>query len=53
MGIDLLICAIVRGEEVFVPKGDTVIHAGDILYLTGAAEEFRKAFKKLKLPIQI
>ena len=52
MGINLLICAIVRGEEVFVPKGDTVIHAGDILYLTGAAEEFRKAFKKLKLPIK-
>ncbi len=52
MGINLLICAVVRGEEVFVPKGDTVIYAGDILYLTGAAEEFRKAFKKLKLPIK-
>lgn len=52
MGINLLICAVVREEEAFVPKGDTVLHAGDILYMTGAAEEFRKAFKKLRLPIK-
>lgn len=52
MSINLLICAIARGEEVFVPKGDTVIHEGDVLYMTGAAEEFRKAFKKLKLPVK-
>ncbi len=52
MSINLLICAIARGEEVFVPKGNTVIHEGDVLYMTGAAEEFRKAFKKLKLPIK-
>lgn len=52
MGINLLICAVVREGEVFVPKGDTVLCSGDILYLTGAAEEFRKSFKKLKLPIK-
>lgn len=52
MGINLLICAVVRDGEVFVPKGDTVLRGGDILYLTGAAEEFRKSFKKLKLPIK-
>lgn len=52
MGINLLICAVVREGEVFVPKGDTVLCEGDILYLTGAAEEFRKSFKKLKLPIK-
>ncbi|MCM1124998.1 MAG: Trk system potassium transporter TrkA [Lachnospiraceae bacterium] len=52
MGIDLLICAVAREGEVFVPKGDTVLKSGDILYLTGAAEEFRKSFKKLKLPIK-
>lgn len=52
MGINLLICAVVREGEVFVPKGDTVLCGGDILYLTGAAEEFRKSFKKLKLPIK-
>lgn len=52
MGINLLICAVVREGEVFVPKGDTVLCGDDILYLTGAAEEFRKSFKKLKLPIK-
>lgn len=52
MGINLLICAVVRDGEAFVPKGNTVIEAGDILYLTGAAEEFRKSFKKLGLPIK-
>lgn len=52
MGINLLFCAVVRQKEAFVPKGDTVICKGDILYMTGAAEEFRKAFKKLKLPVK-
>lgn len=52
MGINLLICAVVRNGEVFVPKGDTVLCSGDILYLTGAADEFRKSFRKLKLPIK-
>lgn len=52
MGINLLICAVARGGEVFVPNGDTVLRNSDILYMTGAAEEFRKSFKKLKLPIK-
>lgn len=52
MGINLLICAIVRKGEVFVPKGDSVVQVGDVLYLTGAAEEFRKSFKQLKLPVK-
>lgn len=49
LGIDLLFCAIVRKGEAFVPKGDTMIEAGDIIYLTGAAEKFRSSFKKLHL----
>lgn len=52
MGINLLICAVVRNGEAFVPKGNTVIEADDILYLTGAAEEFRKSFKKLGVPVK-
>lgn len=52
MGINLLICAVVRNGEVYVPNGETVIRSGDILYMTGAAEEFRKSFKKLRLPIK-
>lgn len=52
MGINLLICAVVREGQAFVPKGDTVLQTGDILYLTWAAEEFRKSFKKLKMPVK-
>ncbi len=52
MGINLLICAVARGKEVFVPKGDTILQVGDVLYLTGAVQEFRKAFKKMKLPVK-
>ena len=49
LGINLLFCAISRDQNVFVPKGDTVIEAHDTVYLTGAPKEFRSAFKKLKL----
>lgn len=52
MGINLLICAVVRNGDVYVPNGETVIRSGDILYMTGAPEEFRKSFKNLKLPIK-
>lgn len=52
MGINLLFCAVVRNGEAYVPNGETVIRSGDILYMTGAPEEFRKSFKKLKLPIK-
>jgi len=52
MGINLLICAVVRNGDAYVPNGETVIRSGDILYMTGAPEEFRKSFKKLKLPIK-
>lgn len=52
MGINLLICAVVREGQAFVPKGDTILQTGDIMYLTGAAEEFRKSFKKLKMPVK-
>lgn len=31
LGDDILVVAIERGEEVLTPRGDTVIHAGDLL----------------------
>ncbi|WP_135662728.1 potassium channel family protein [Halorhabdus rudnickae] len=31
LGTDVLVVAIERGEEVLTPRGDTVIHAGDLL----------------------
>lgn len=49
MGINLLICAIHRDNDTFVPVGNTVINANDTLYLTGAANEFKNSFSKLRL----
>lgn len=49
LGIDLLFCAIVRNGEAFVPKGDTTIQVGDVLYVTGAAQKFRSSFRKMKI----
>jgi len=52
MGINLLVCAIVRDGVAFVPKGNDRIHSKDTIYLTGAAMEFRNSFKKLKMAIK-
>ena len=52
LGIDLLICAVVRGDDVFIPKGHFVLEAGDVLYLSGEANAFHKAFSKLGLPVK-
>lgn len=50
--MNLLICAVVRNGEAFVPKGNTVIEDKDILYMTGTPAEFRATFKKLKHSIK-
>ena len=52
LGVQLLICAVVRGEEITIPTGDFILKAGDVLYLTGAASVFHRAFTKLGLPVK-
>ena len=49
---DLLICAVVRGDEIYIPNGGFVLQANDILYLTGAASAFRKSFKAMRIPMR-
>lgn len=48
-GVKVLICAIERDGEVFIPSGDSEILPGDILYLTGAPTELERLFRKVKL----
>ncbi len=45
----MLICAVQRGEEVIIPKGNFVINAGDILHFTAAKQSLSKIFKALGL----
>ena len=52
LGVSFLICAVVRNGEAFVPKGNTIINAKDVLYLTGSDADFKASFKKLKHPIK-
>lgn len=38
---DVLICAVYRGSEIFVPNGDFVIEAGDHIFIVGEYESIR------------
>ncbi len=44
-----LICAVQRGEEVFIPDGNFVLMAGDRIGLTAAPAEITKLFRELKI----
>lgn len=51
-GSGLLICAVIRGEEIYIPTGHFVLEGGDTIYLSGTASAFYKAFSKLGLPVK-
>lgn len=44
-----LVCAVQRGEEVFIPSGDFVLHSGDRIGLTAEPAEVTKLFRELGL----
>lgn len=37
----IIVCAIERNKEIIIPRGNTKIQEGDILYITGARKEIR------------
>ena len=47
--VRILVCAVKRDNDVFIPKGDFVLQEGDYVYLTCDAKEISKAFRKLKI----
>ena len=47
--VRILVCAVKRENEVFIPKGDFVLQNGDYVYITADAKEITKAFRKLKI----
>ena len=47
--LKVLICAVERNDEVYIPGGDFVTQAGDTLYLIGAPSEITRAFRKLEI----
>ena len=44
-----LICAVQRGNEVYIPSGDFVINANDTVYFTAPHEQMGSVFKELGL----
>jgi len=46
---NVLICAVQRGEEVFIPKGNFVLRGGDKLGITATPPEILKFFKALNV----
>jgi len=45
----ILVCAIEHGDDVCIPNGDSVIHAGDKVSVCGTRKELRKFFLELNL----
>lgn len=39
IGISVLVCIVKRGEEVYIPRGDFILQAGDQIYVTGTSND--------------
>lgn len=47
--VKILVCAVKRGNDVIIPKGDFVLQEGDYVYITSSTKEINNDFRKLKL----
>ena len=49
LGMRLLIGVIKRGDEIFIPKGDFVVHENDMAYIFGKKDELMQVFEVKKM----
>lgn len=47
--LKILVCAVERNSQVFIPKGDFVLQAGDKINVTAPSTELTKLIKKLEI----
>ncbi len=47
LDLDVLICGVERGDEVFIPSGNFVLKSGDLISITTALENASGFFKKI------
>ncbi len=47
MRLDILICAVQRGDDLIIPNGDFVIRAGDKIHMTASHSNMVKFFKSI------
>lgn len=45
----LLFAVVIRGDKVFIPKGDFVLQAGDLIHVASTEEALLESSKKIKL----
>ena len=45
--LDVLICAVQRGDEIIIPNGNFVLHAGDKIHMTASHSALVKFFKSI------
>jgi trk system potassium uptake protein TrkA len=48
-GVSVLVCTVLRGEEVFIPRGEFVLCEGDSISITATHRELSRFFSKLGL----
>ncbi len=46
-GVNVLVCAVKRGDKVIIPRGDFTPQAGDIIHITASHGDLVSFFKKL------
>ena len=46
--LDVLICAVQRGNELIIPNGSFVLHAGDKIHMTASHSNLVKFFKSIR-----
>ena len=46
---NLLFAVVIRGDESYIPKGDFVLQAGDLIYVASTEESLLESSKKIKL----
>lgn len=47
LNVNFLVCAVERGEQVFIPNGSLVIEKGDRIHIIASLSELAKLFKKM------
>lgn len=47
--VKILICVLVRKQQVLIPTGSDVLQAGDVIYLTAPPAQLEQFFRKLNL----
>ncbi len=47
MRLDILICAVQRGDDIIIPKGDFILREGDRIHMTASHSNMVKFFKSI------